>query len=165
MTALYQLSAEYRAIADRLADMDLDPQTCADTLESVSGDLEVKATNIGMLVRNLEATAAAIKEAEAGMAARRKAIEARADRVREYILHCMLGAGVKKLATPYLALSVRDNPPAVDVFDAAQVPAAFMRTPEPPPPAVDKAAVKEALKRGDDVPGAKLVRGVRLEIK
>ena len=33
MTALYELAAEYRADAEKLADMDLDEQTLADTLE------------------------------------------------------------------------------------------------------------------------------------
>jgi hypothetical protein len=165
MSALYLLAGEYRAAADKLADMDLDPQTLADTLESLTGDLEVKAVNVGMLVRNMEATAAAIKEAEAGMAARRKAIENRADGIRRYILSCMQGAGVNKLETAHLALSIRANPPAVDVFDAAQVPAAFMRVPDPPPPVPDKTAIKDALKRGEDVPGARLMQGQRLEIK
>jgi hypothetical protein len=51
------------------------------------------------------------------------------------------------------------------VFDAAQVPAEFMKQPEPPPAAPDKTAIKAALKAGTDVPGARLVRGQRLEAK
>jgi hypothetical protein len=74
MTALYVLSQEYRTAAEKLADMDLDDQTFADTLESLSGDLEAKAVNVAMFCRNLEASAAAIEEAEAQMAARRKAL-------------------------------------------------------------------------------------------
>ena len=65
MTALYELAAEYRADCEKLADMDMDEQTLADTLEGLSGELEVKAQNVIMFTRNLEATAAAIKEAEA----------------------------------------------------------------------------------------------------
>ena len=41
MTALYELAAEYRADAEKLADMDLDEQTLADTLEGLGGELEV----------------------------------------------------------------------------------------------------------------------------
>jgi hypothetical protein len=41
MTALYEIAHQYRADADKLADMDLDEQTLADTLDSLSGDLEV----------------------------------------------------------------------------------------------------------------------------
>ena len=86
MTSLYDIAAEYRQTADKLADLDLDEQTIADTLEGMSGALEVKAQNVVMFARNLEATATAIKEAETAMAARRKAIENRAAGLRRYAL-------------------------------------------------------------------------------
>ena len=65
MTQLFVLAGEYRSAAQKLADLDLDEQTVADTLESLSGDLEVKATNVAMFARDLEARAEAIKQAEA----------------------------------------------------------------------------------------------------
>lgn len=37
MTALYLIAAEYRNAAEQLANLDLDPQTVADTLEGMSG--------------------------------------------------------------------------------------------------------------------------------
>ena len=165
MTSLYDIAAEYRQTADKLADLDLDEQTIADTLEGMSGALEVKAQNVVMFARNLEATATAIKEAETAMAARRKAIENRAAGLRRYALSAMQVAGVQSIECPYFKLSVRKNPPAVEVFDAAQIPAQFMRTPEPPPPAPDKKAITEAIKDGQEVPGARLVSGERLEVR
>lgn len=165
MTALYQLVAEYREAAAVLDDLDLDDQTVADTLEGMTGAIEVKAVNVACVARNLEATAGAIREAEAQMSARRKAIEARADGLRRYLLACMQQTGIQKIESPYFRLAVRDNPAAVDVFDAKQLPAEFMRQPEPPPPAPDKSAIKEALKAGRDVPGARLTQGQRLEVK
>lgn len=165
MTALYVLAGEYAAAAEALADLDLDEQTLADTLESLSGDLEAKATNVAMLARNLEATAAAIKEAEGQMAQRRKALEARADGLRRYLLGSMQAAGLQKVESPWLRLAVRANPPSVDVFDAAQVPEQFMRQKPPPPPEPDKTAIKEAIKQGQEVPGCRLVTTQRLEVK
>ena len=165
MTSLYDIAAEYRQTADKLADLDLDEQTIADTLEGMSGALEVKAQNVVMFARNLEATATAIKEAETAMASRRKAIEHRAAGLRRYALSAMQVAGVPSIECPYFKLSVRKNPPAVEVFDAAQIPAQFMRTPEPPPPAPDKKAITEAIKAGQEVPGARLVSGERLEVR
>ena len=165
MTALYELAHDYRNAADKLADLDLDPQTIEDTLESLSGDLEVKATNTAMLIRNLEASAAAIGDAEAQMAARRIALQNRAKRIKDYVLANMMVAGIQKIECPYFKLAVRDNPPAVEVFEPGLIPVNFMRQPDPPPPAVDKTAIKEALKAGQDVPGCKLTVGKRLEIK
>lgn len=165
LPALYELAHEYRATAEQLADLDLDEQTIADTLESIGGDLEVKATNVAMFAMNMEATAAAIKDAEAKMAARRKAIENRAGRLRAYLLDNMLMAGIKKVEGPYLKLAVRDNPPSVVIDAADLIPAEYMRQPDPPPPSPDKKAIADAIKSGVEVPGAHVQRGVRLEIK
>ena len=165
MTALYELAAEYRADAEKLADMDLDEQTLADTLEGLGGELEVKAQNVIMFTRNLEATAAAIKEAEAQMAARRKALENRAAGLRRYVLENMQFAGIQKIECPFFKLSIRDNPAAVEIYEPGLIPAQFMKQPEPPPPSPDKTAIKAAITAGTEVPGAKLTKGTRLEIK
>jgi hypothetical protein len=102
------------------------------------------------------------------MAARRKAIEKRAEHLREYTKACMEVAGVTKIECPHFALTIKKNPPSVDVWDEKQIPIRFMRTPEPPPPPVpvpDKKAIAEAIKNGEEVFGAMLVHGSRLEIK
>jgi hypothetical protein len=162
---LFDIAAQYRADCEKLASLDVDEQTFNDTLESLSGDLEVKATNIAALTCNLEATAAAIKDAETQMAARRRIVEAKADRLRAYVLQGMQLAGVQKIETPFFALSIKQNPPSVVINEAGLIPAEFMRQPEPPPPAPDKKAIGEALKAGREVPGAHLQRGQRLEIR
>jgi hypothetical protein len=165
LPALYELAAEYRQAQDRLADLDLDEQTIADTLDSLSGALEEKAQNVAMFIRNLEATSVAIKEAEGRMAARRKAIENRADRLKQYLLENMQFCEIREIECSWFKISVRENPPAVVVDAADLIPAEFMRQPEPPPPAPDKTAIAKALKSGQDVPGVHLMRGVRLDIK
>lgn len=165
LPALYVLASDYNAAAERLADLDLPPEVVADTLEGLAGDLEAKATNVAMMVRNLESTAEQIKAAEAAMAARRRAIENRAEHVRGYLLANMQRVGISKIECPYFKLSVRDNPPAVEVYASADIPDEFMRRPEPPPAAPDKKAIADALKAGRTVPGACLKRSQRLEIR
>lgn len=165
MTSLYVLANDYRDAALQMADMDLPANVIADTLEGLAGELEVKATNVAMFIRNLESTAASIKEAEAEMAKRRKALEARADFLHRYLLDNMQRTGIQKIECPYFKLSVRDNPQSVVIDSPDLIPADFMRQPEPPPPAPDKKAIAEALKAGQDVPGAHLERTQRLEIK
>lgn len=170
MTALtlFQIAAEYRHITDVLMDSGADEQTLKDTLEGEAWPLELKAQNYGFVIRNLQATAANIKEAEDQMKARRQAIEKRALALVERLKTGLEIAGVQKLETPHFALTIKKNPPGVEVWDERQIPADFMRTPEPPPPPApvpDKVAIKEALKAGKDVPGALLAQGTRLEIK
>ena len=161
---LYQIAAEYREAADTLASLDIDEQTLADTLESISGDLTTKAQNVAFVIRNMEATAEQIKKAAAGMTGRAKALEARADAIREYLLDAMQVAGVQKIDSPYFRLAIRKNPVAVEIEDERQIPARFMVAPPAPAPYPSKADIGEALKRGEDVPGCKLTQGVRLQI-
>lgn len=164
MTALYELARQYHDDAAKLEDLDLDPQTVADTLEGMGGELEVKAVNVIYFCQNLAATAAAIKEAETKMAARRKALENRAEALKKYVFDNMKFAGISKIECPHFKLSIRDNPASVDVFDQAQLPADYLRE-VPATYTPDKTLIGKALKDGFDVPGAKLVHGQRLDIK
>ena len=51
---LFEIAAEYRDMAEKLADLDLDEQTVADTLDGESGALVAKGTSIAAVVRNLD---------------------------------------------------------------------------------------------------------------
>lgn len=167
MTALslYNIAQEYRSLVERLMDTQDDQVAIADTLEAEAYPLEVKAQNVAYAIKNLEATADAIKAAEKEMAERRKRIENRAMHLREYTKTCMEIAGVTKIDCPHFGLSIKNNPASVDIFEPSMIPAEFMKQPEPPPPAPDKTAIKEAIKAGREVPGAMLAQGTRLEIK
>jgi len=163
--SLYNIAQEHRALVERLMDTQDDEQAIADTIEAESYPLELKAQNVAYAIKNLEATAEAIKNAEKEMADRRKAIEKRAANLREYVHTCMEIAGMQKIECPHFALTIKKNPAAVEIFEPSLIPASFMRQPEPPPPAVDKKAIAEAIKAGQEVPGALLAQGTRLDIK
>lgn len=163
--SLFVLANEYRAIADKLEEMDLDEQTIADTLEGLSGDIEAKSTNVAMFIKNLEVSAEAIKAAEGEMAKRRKAIEARVERLRKYLMDNMIFAGISKIECPYFRIAIKDNPESVVIDAESQIPDEFMRQPETPPPTPDKALIKEVLKANVNVSWAHLARGKRVEIK
>lgn len=163
--SLYVIAAEHRQMVDALMATDNDSQTIADTIEAESYPLEVKAQNVAYAIKNLEATAEAIKAAEQEMAKRRKAIENRALNIKTYLQHCMEVAGVTKIDCPHFQLAIRNNPPCVDIFEEKLIPVEFMKTPEPPPPSPDKKAIAEALKAGKEVPGAMLAQAKRLDIR
>jgi hypothetical protein len=165
LPTLYAISDQYLQDVSKLQDMDLDEQTIADTLEGLQGDMEVKATNVAMFVRNLESLADQIKAAEAQMSARRKAIETRAERVRTYLLSNMQRTGITKIESPYFVLSVRSNPPKVVIDDPEAVPDEYWRQPAIPLPELDKKAIAAAIKAGSTVAGAHTESGVSLSIK
>jgi hypothetical protein len=165
MTSLYVIAQEHRSMVERLMETQEDAAAIRDTIEAESYPLEVKAQNVAYAVRNLESLAAQIKDAEKQMADRRKSIENRAMHVKEYLKTAMEVAGVEKIDCPHFALSIKKNPPSVDIFEPGLIPAEYMKTPEPPPPAPDKTAIKEAIRAGVEVPGATLQQNTRLDIK
>jgi Siphovirus Gp157 len=162
---LYQIADDYLADAQRLADLDLDQQTMLDTLEGMSGAVETKALSVAACIRNLEATADAIRDAEKQMAARRKALENRADAIREYLRVNMLRCEITEISCPHFTLKIKKNPPVVVVDIPEMLPFDMWNYPETPPKTPDKNAIKEALGKGEDVPGVHLEQSTRLEIK
>lgn len=168
MTALYELTSQYRALADRLASMDMDAQTVADTIEGsgLVDDLQNKAQGVLMVAQGAEAHNFAI-DAEITRLQALKAHRAKvAQGLRDYLLTNMQAAGIEKIECPLFKVSIRKNPPAVEIIDQSAIPVALMVTPEPKPvvAAPDKAAIKKLLAAGQDVPGAQLTQGVRLVV-
>jgi chromosome segregation ATPase len=165
MTSLYQLTNEFQLLATKLNESDYDEQTIADTLEGASGDIETKATNVAMFIRNLESSAEAIKQAEKEMSDRRKAIEKKAESIRQYLKDNMQRCGITKIDSPYFALTLKKNPPSVIIDDAGAIAGELYVYPEAPAPYPDKKAISELLKAGKVVNGAHLEQAERLEIK
>lgn len=165
--ALYTLTSQYRALADQLAGMDLDAQTVADTIEAsgLSDEITAKAQGIEMVARSMEMHTPAIDAEIERLQKLKKHRQALAKGLRDYLLTNMQAMGIERIDAPLFKLSVRNNPPAVEVYEPALIPAAFMRQPEPPPPVADKKALAEALKRGDEIPGVRLTHGTRLDIR
>ena len=166
--ALYQIADEYLQAAEKLANLDLDEQTIADTLDGLAGAVEVKATNIAFFIRNLEATSDAISQAEEKMVKRRHALIGRADRIRKYLLTNMERTQLTVIECPEFKIAIRKNPPSVVIDSLNAVPDAFMYQPEtpPPPPAVpDKAKIAKAIKNGLEVPGCHLQSTKRVDIR
>ncbi|MBE0437493.1 MAG: siphovirus Gp157 family protein [Methylomicrobium sp.] len=163
--ALYQLSQNYIEALDFLTDpeADLPAEVINDTLEGLEGELQDKAVNVAMFMRNMEATAEAIKNAEAEMARRRKAFESRVKWLKDYLKGSMEYTGITKIECPYFKLAIQKNPPAVAILNEAAIPDEFKE--KVITWKIDKTGIKEAIKAGKAVPGAELVNGTRLAIR
>ena len=167
--ALYQLTNEYLALAEKLSEGDFDLQTIEDSIEAsgITDELSIKAQGIEYVARGAEAYHAVI-DAEI---ARLQALKASRDKVaaglRAYLKSNMERAGIEKIECPFFKISIKKNPAAVEILDSLSLPSEYWRVPEPRPvmPTPDKAAIKKALDAGVDVIGARLVQGTRLDIK
>jgi hypothetical protein len=167
MTQLYVMADEYAALMHRLDVLDMDAQTIADTIEAsgLVDDIQTKAQGIEMVAR--EATKyVTLIDMEID---RLKELKASRERVgqglRDYLKRCMESAGIEKIECPLFKVAIQKNPPAVDIFDPLSIPADYMTDPKPVPPAPDKTRIKEAIKAGKEIPGARLTQSTRLAIK
>lgn len=163
MTALYELAADFKSVADRLEESELDDQTIADTLEGYAAEFDDKVVSIVSLLCNLEATAAAIKEAEKQQKERREAIEKKAGWLRDYVLRNMMTVGKEKVSCGLFSVRVRQNPASVSIKEGATIPSEFIRTKTEL--VTDKKALKDALEAGQEFDGITLVRNNSLTIK
>jgi hypothetical protein len=164
MPSLFHVTQEYRAICDKLADLDLDPQTIADTLEGEQWPVQVKAQNVALVVLSLEAQEAAVKEREAALKTWRETLARRRESLLQYLSDNLAAAGIERVEGPDVRLSWRKSE-AVEVEDLTRVPARYMIAPPPPESKPDKAAIKAAIKRGEEVPGARIEVRRNLQIK
>ena len=164
MSNLFEIATAYRALAEKLHDTDLPDEVIEDTLEAESGDLVEKLTNIGFVIRNIDAEVSAMKDAEEKIAARRKSKENRIARLKAYALANMLATGKTKIESPYFVISLRNNPESVVIDAESQIPQDYMRE-IPARFEVDKQLVKQAIKDGYTVPGCHLTRTQSLQIK
>jgi len=163
---LYQLTDDYRRALAALEDSDHDPEVIRDTLDGMLAPIEEKAANVAAYVLNIEAEAEAVEKAEAKLKARRLALEKRAAWLRDYLKANMEACGIQEITAQdkTFRIRLRQNPEAVELDDSLpELPEHFWRIKTIREP--DKPAILAALKAGQNVPGARLVRRTRLEIK
>ncbi|RJG01589.1 siphovirus Gp157 family protein [Noviherbaspirillum sedimenti] len=161
----FELAAQYRRLAEYLAEQHEDAQVISDTLESEAGPLDEHLENLAKMVRNLEAADSGVVRTMEDLAARHAGLQRAAERGRKLILDLMQSAQREHVTTALFSLAIRKNPPAVVIDCAAALPPAFLQYPEPPPPVPDKKAIAAALKAGIEVPGAHAEQAVRLDIR
>lgn len=163
---LFDLSEQYKADLAGLTELDLPEQVVKDTVEGLSGALEVKAQNVLAFAANLEAEAEAVAQRVKALQARQKALQARAGWLQNYVLYAMQNAGIHEIRCADFVAKPRQNPERVVIDNEAGLPAKCWRIiPEQREP--DKQAIKDALKAGDSEvsQAAHLERGWRLDVR
>ena len=167
LPALYVIVQEFREQANQLADMELDEQTLADTLESIQWPVEEKARAVAAVIGNMGAANEMLANFIKAKQQQLKAMQAREDHLRDYLLQNMLACDITEIKANdgSLTIKVKTNPPSVIVDDESAIPWEYQRQKPAPPPEVDKAAIKEALKSGVEVPGCHLESKKSVTIK
>jgi hypothetical protein len=162
---LYELSTEFAEIKSILDECDgdvteVDAKWLA-RIEQNSLSLQQKFEGCCMVVREWKAEAKALEEEEKRISDRRKAVQNRVDRFYAYMQACMEAGGINKIKTPLFSVALQNNPPAVLVENEDQIPPEYMEQTVK----ICTSKIKQDLKAGVDVPGAKLVNGQHVRIR
>ncbi len=165
---LYELTNDYLAFLEAIDNDEIPEEAIADTLEAITGEIEVKADNIACILKSLEAEVAAIKAEEVKLAQRRKAKENLHERVKKYLSDTLLFAGIDNIETARNRITFRKSE-SVEVADTS----AFILWAQSNrddlltygAPTVNKTAIKKALKDGAEIVGAELRIKNNIQIK
>lgn len=153
MTKLYELTGNMK----ELESLDLDADTMADTLEAISGEFNDKAVAILKFTENMNGDIDAISNEIKRLTDRKKALENRKQRLRNYLFENMEAAGITKIECPYFTATIRKGVEVVEIEDIDLIPPEFVEIEVKQK--ADKQAIKRALKAGEEVQGASLKRG------
>ena len=162
MPKMYEITADY----DRLSNMDMetdgDVEAFLSLMKELEGTFDQKAENYCKLIRNLEADAEAYKVEKDRLAKKQKSIENRVEEIKKYLQYeasKIIETGTSRKVGLF-TLAIRNNPEKLEVIDEAYIPDIFKKVYTE----LDKEMIKESLKIGTDVPGARLVSGTSLRI-
>lgn len=162
MATLYELTATYEGLMDCLYDEDWDPETLVDTLDGIEGEIEEKAENYAKIMKQMELDIAGYDAEEKRMAAKRRALENRKERLKNALYEAMKAVGRPKFKTALFSFGIQNNPPSLAIADRATVPEKYLI---PQDPKIDKKAIIAELKAGTVIEGMRLVQGESLKIR
>ena len=163
---LYEIVDKYQRLMRVIDDTGASPEDFQLTLASITDQLDRKVENIAKFCLSLESSAAAVKQEEARLQARRQSLEKKAEWLKEYLLAEMLAVGVEQVKQDTITVSVRTNPPSVEVYDPDAVQQDFRRL-VPETWQVDKKRILEHFKAtGEILEGVNIVTDKkRIEIR
>jgi hypothetical protein len=117
--SLYKIDEQYKQAFQELeAIEDLDPQIIEDSLAEMKADLDSKCLAVAAFIKNMDAEAKAVKDAEDSLKARRTALGNKAKRMREYLAAHLPG----KLSDAQSTITPLKGRESIKVLDESMLP-------------------------------------------
>lgn len=157
MTALHQLTGEFRGLQELVETGQLTPEEIADTMQAIQVSIEEKAKAVGIFSINLESDISCLDLEIARLEGRKKIIENKKKGLIEYLKFNMEASGIKSIKCPFFNITLVAGSDVVTIIDEKIIPDDFVNVKTTVSP--DKNAIKKALQNGEDVPGCRLDKG------
>lgn len=158
---LYEITREAQELASLLETEELTPELEAALIIN-QDQLQNKAGNYAKVITNIQSDSDAIDSEIKRLKAMKETKDRALNRLKEALREAMLVSGIDKIESSLFKLSLRRSESVeVDVVDA--LPSEFINIKNVITP--DKVAIKEAIKRGENVIGARIIENFNIQIK
>lgn len=159
--SLYNITAEAQSIASALEEGEFTPEM-ETALAINQNELQEKAINYGYAIKSMEDDVTAINEEIKRLQAIKTAKSNAIDRMKESVSNAMQIYNIEKVTSPTLNLSFRKSETVeVELVEALSNDFKIVKTMV----TADKVAIKQAIKKGENITGARIVQKLNLQIK
>jgi uncharacterized coiled-coil DUF342 family protein len=158
---LYEITREALELASLLETEELTPELEA-MLVINQEQLQAKAGNYAKVIANIQSDADAIDNEIKRLKAMKESRDKKVTWLTESLKNAMLVSGIEKIESPLFKISLRRSE-AVEVDVVEALPSSFQNIKNVV--TADKMAIKEAIKKGQTVFGARIVENYNLSIK
>lgn len=153
--SLYNITNSFITLFEKAENEELTQEEIQEQGNELALALKNKSTSIIGYVRNLDLTSEAIKNEIDRLTIMKKAIDNKNTKFKEYVKENMERLDLQKIDTELGTLSIAKNPASVEIFDEALISDEYKK--EKVTVSIDKTSIKNALKEGKNVQGARLV--------
>lgn len=162
MSTLFELTDEFQWLHEMAADPEVDPDVFSDTLEALTGELEVKGRGYVSVIKQLEMEAKQAKEISQQFADKQKTRENHIKQMKEALLYAMTKIGIDQIEAGEWTIKVQKNGGLQPMVIDGEVPENFKRITIDD----DKEKIRKALENGEELDFAHLEeRGKHISIK
>lgn len=148
MSNLYELKENYKQLSEMLYEEEIDEQCVLDTLESIEDEIENKADNYAIIIKELLGDAEICKQEKLRLEARQKSFENRAKLLKDKLEEVMKETGKIKFKTAKFSFGIQKNgglPPIWVDDDYSNIPQKYLKV-EP-----DNTKIRQALDSGEKI--------------
>jgi len=157
MTKLYELTIELNELHSMVMNGEATEEHLADTMEMIEGEFQEKAVNVGRFMLSLAPSVEAIDNEIKRLQARKKSIQSKESWLKDYLRSNMEAAEITVIEHDLFTIKKNKGRESVVVDDLDKLPDDYVTVKTDV--AADKKAIMKAHKAGEEVPGARVVRG------
>ena len=159
---LYEIKEQIQLLDRFIEQNELDKEDFKEAFNQIEGTLEEKAEGYVKYMRNLSAEAEAFKVEADRMSDKARTLKNHADRIKNTLDETLRELDIKELKAGLFNLKYQKNPPSVNILDMELIPENYKLLQEIK---LDKKAILQDIKAGQEVAGAELTQGESLRIR